>query len=366
LINPAARHDRQDEEDMQMKAPKHPGRERFYAEISSFNLTPLWESLHTLVPREPNTPCVPAIWRYKDIRSFLMQSGELITAEEAVRRVLVLENPALRGQSSITQSLYAGLQLILPGEIAPSHRHIQSALRFIVDGKGAYTTVDGERTTMYPGDFIITPSWAWHDHGNEGIEGISEPVVWLDGLDIPMLRFFDAGFAENDGRQAQQVARAEGNSYARFGYNMMPVRHTHTSATSPIFSYPYARSREALDKLQRQEAPDSWHGFKLRYTNPLTGGYPMPTIATYLQFLPRGFCGKTHRVTDGAVYCAVEGHGTAHIGDQQFTFGPQDIFVVPSWSPLRLQAHEDTVLFSYSDRPVQDAIGILREAFLED
>jgi gentisate 1,2-dioxygenase len=125
---------------MQMKTPKHPGRERFYAEISSFNLTPLWESLHTLVPREPNTPCVPAIWRYKDIRSFLMQSGELITAEEAVRRVLVLENPALRGQSSITQSLYAGLQLILPGEIAPSHRHVQSALRFIVDGKGAYTT----------------------------------------------------------------------------------------------------------------------------------------------------------------------------------------------------------------------------------
>jgi gentisate 1,2-dioxygenase len=341
-------------------------RERYYAEISSLNLTPLWESLHTLVPREPASPCVPALWRYSQVRPFLMQSGELITAEEAVRRVLVLENPALRGQSSITQSLYAGLQLILPGEVAPSHRHVQSALRFIVDGKGAYTTVDGERTTMYPGDFIITPSWTWHDHGNHGIADVTEPVVWLDGLDIPMLRFFDAGFAENDTQQSQKVARAEGNSYARFGYNMAPVRHDHTSRTSPIFSYPYGRSREALHQLQRQEEPDAWHGFKLKYVNPLTGGYPMPTIATYLQLLPKGFHGKTHRATDGAVYCAVEGKGIAHIGEQTFQFGPQDIFVVPSWAPLRLEADEDAVLFSFSDRPVQDALGILREAFLED
>lgn len=295
-----------------------------------------------------------------------MEAGELITAEEAVRRILILENPGLRAQSSITQSLYAGLQLILPGEIAPSHRHVQSALRFIVDGKGAYTTVGGERTTMYPGDFIITPSWQWHDHGNEGIEGVSEPVVWLDGLDIPLVRFFDAGFAENAGEKSQQVARAEGSSYAQFGYNIVPVRHTHTSATSPIFSYPYARSREALGKLQQHQAMDPWLGFKLRYVNPLTGGYPMSTIATYLQLLPQHFHGKPHRATDAAIYCAVEGSGTARIGNQQFAFGAQDIFVVPSWATLRLDANEDTVLFSYSDRPLQDAAGILREAFLED
>jgi gentisate 1,2-dioxygenase len=341
-------------------------RKAFYENISHLNLTPLWESLHSLVPREPKSPCVPAIWRYKDIRPHLMHAGELISAEEAVRRVLILENPGLPGQSSITQSLYAGLQLILPGEVAPSHRHVQSALRFIVDGRGAYTTVGGERTTMYPGDFIITPSWDWHDHGNEGIEGVTEPVVWMDGLDIPLLRFFDAGFAENDERQAQQVERAEGNSYARFGYNMAPVRHNHTSATSPIFSYPYSRSREALHMLQRQEKMDAWQGYKLRYTNPLTGGYPMPTIATFLQLLPAGFRGKTHRATDGAVYCVVEGRGTVHIGEESFTFEPQDIFVVPSWAKSRLDAQDDVVLFSYSDRPVQDAMHVLREAFLED
>ena len=126
-----------------------------------------------------------------------MEAGRLISAEEAERRVLVLENPALRGQSCITQSLYAGLQLILPGEVAPAHRHTQSALRLVLDGEGAYTAVDGERTTMRYGDFIITPSWTFHDHGNDG----ADPVVWLDGLDIPLVRFLDAGFAEKSERQ---------------------------------------------------------------------------------------------------------------------------------------------------------------------
>jgi gentisate 1,2-dioxygenase len=340
-------------------------RRAFYSRIQALHLTPLWEELHALVPREPQTPCVPALWRYDEIRPFLMESAELITAEEAVRRVLVLENPAIAGRSSITQSLYAGLQLIMPGEVAPSHRHVQSALRFVVDGKGAYTTVGGERTTMHPGDFIITPSWAWHDHGNEGIGGSSEPVVWLDGLDIPMVRFFDAGFAENDESRSQNVAVPEGHSFARFGHNMVPVKHSHTSATSPIFSYPYSRSREALATLSRNEAPDAWQGHKLAYVNPLTGGAPMPTIATFLQLLPKGFAGKTHRQTDGAVYSVVEGRGTAEIGGQRFDFGPRDTFVVPSWAPLKLTAGEDAVLFSFSDRPVQRAMGVLREAFID-
>lgn len=337
----------------------------YYRRIAQHHLKPLWEELHSLVPREPRSPCVPHLWRYADIRPFLMESGVLVTAEEAVRRVLVLENPAMAGRSSITQSLYAGLQLIMPGEVAPSHRHVQSALRFIVDGRGAYTTVGGERTTMYPGDFIITPSWDWHDHGNEGIAGSTEPVVWLDGLDIPLVRFFDAGFAENDSSAVQHVGKPEGNSFARFGYNMAPVRHTHTSATSPIFSYPYARSREALTRLQRDEAADAWQGWKLRYINPLTGGSPMPTMQTYLQLLPAGFSGKTHRGTDGAVYSVVEGRGTAVIDGQRFDLQPQDTFVVPSWARLSLEAEGDLVLFSFSDRPVQEAIGIHREAFLD-
>ena len=162
-------------------------REAFYERLSIHSVAPLWERLAGMLTPEPNTSAVAAIWRYDDVRPFIMEAGEMITAEEAERRVLMLENPALRGQARITQSLYAGLQLILPGEIAPSHRHTAAALRFIVEGEGAYTTVDGEKTIMRPGDFVITPAWTWHDHGNDS----DEPMVWLDGLDIPMVLFLD-------------------------------------------------------------------------------------------------------------------------------------------------------------------------------
>ncbi len=350
-----------------MNAPLDTGavRRQLYDEMSPLNLTPLWEVLHALVPPAPRSPCVAAHWRYDEVRPFLMRSGEAITAEEAVRRVLILENPALRGQSAVTQALYAGLQLILPGEVAPSHRHTQSALRFIVEGEGAYTAVDGERTTMRPGDFIITPSWTWHDHGNEA----QVPVVWLDGLDIPLIRFLDAGFAQNDTRKSQDVARAEGASFARYGHNMAPVRGASPFGhTSPIFSYPYDRTREALDRLERTEAIDAWDGVKLRYVNPLTGGSPMPTMQTFMQRLPAGFAGKPWRQTDGAIYSVVEGHGTVTVtaptdGAQPvtFTYGPRDHFVVPSWHTARLQSDAGCVLFSYSDRPVQQMLGIHQE-----
>ena len=346
-----------------MNAPidTHALRQQLYSDMSPLNLTPLWEVLHALVPPSPTTPCVPALWKYNEVRPYLMRSGDAITAEEAVRRVLILENPALRGRSSITQSLYAGLQLILPGEIAPSHRHTQSALRFIVEGSGAYTAVDGERTTMHPGDFIITPSWTWHDHGSAS----SEPVVWLDGLDIPLLRFLDVGFAESDSRKSQPQSRAEGSSMARFGHNMAPVEHDAPfGATSPIFSYPFERSREALAQMERTADLDPWDGFKLRYVNPLTGGAPMPTMATYMQRLPAGFVGKVSRQTDGAVYSVVEGSGHLEVSRgelrERFEFAPRDHFVVPSWHSARFASETGCVLFSFSDRPVQQSLGVHR------
>ena len=238
-------------------------RAEFYSRLDKDNLTALWEVLHALVPPVPNSGCVPALWKYKDIRPFIMESGRLITATEAIRRVLILENPALRGQSCITRSLYCGLQLILPGEVAPSHRHTQSALRFIVEGSGAYTAVDGERTTMHPGDFIITPSWTWHDHGNPG----NEPVIWMDGLDIQILQLFGAQFMETYPDDEQPVTRNEGDSYARYGNNLFPLGPVPTSKTSPIFNYPYERSRETLAALSRNQASDECHGWKMQFTD---------------------------------------------------------------------------------------------------
>jgi gentisate 1,2-dioxygenase len=271
--------------------------------------------------------------------------------------VLILENPALRGQSCITPTLYAGLQLILPGEVAPAHRHTQSALRLVLDGEGAYTAVDGERTTMRRGDFIITPAWTWHDHGNPG----EQPVVWLDGLDIPLVRFLDAGFAEKAEASSQPTLRPEGDALARYGANMLPVDYTARPADpTRVFVYPYERTVASLQAIARG-TPDAHHGFKLRYVNPATGASPMPTIGAFAQWLPAGFETKPLRSTDGTVHVCLQGRGEARVGEKTWRFDENDVFVVPSWQALQLRADTDALLFSFSDRPVQQAVGLWRE-----
>jgi len=332
-------------------------RKAYYERIGGNSMTPLWEVLGALVPPEPRSPAVPHHWSYAAVRAQVMEAGTLISAAEAERRVLILENPGLRGQSCITQSLYAGLQLILPGEVAPAHRHTQSALRLVLDGEGAYTSVNGERVTMHRGDFIITPAWTWHDHGNLG----SEPVVWLDGLDIPLVRFLDAGFAEKSAAPSQGVARPEGDALARYGANMLPVdEEQRTGEPTRLFIYPYAQTRAALLAIALG-APDAHLGFKQRFVNPATGASPMPTMGTFAQRLPAGFTTRPYRCTDGTVHVCLEGSGEAEINGRGFGFAERDVFVVPSWQTLTLRARTDSILFSYSDRPVQKALGLWRE-----
>ena len=195
-----------------------PEREAYYRRIGTNNLAPLWEVLRGLVPKEPRTPALPVVWHYDDVRPFLMEAGTLITAKEAERRVLVLENPGLRGQSRITTSLYAGLQLILPGEIAGAHRHTAGAIRLILDGEGAYTQVDGEKTIMKYGDFVMTPSWTAHDHGNES----KKPMIWLDVLDVPTINFFETAFSEHLDDTVQNTKFTDNDSLWRYGSGVLP------------------------------------------------------------------------------------------------------------------------------------------------
>jgi gentisate 1,2-dioxygenase len=335
-----------------------PARQEFYDRLDGKSVAPLWEVLARIIPMQPTPDAVAALFRYDELRPMLLEAGGLLTPQEAERRVLVLENPALRGQSRLTQSLYAGLQLILPGEIAPCHRHAASALRFVVEGEGAYTAVDGERTTMHPGDFILTPSWTFHDHGNPG----DGPVIWLDGLDVPIVNLFDTSFLERlEDEGAQPETINEGDALARFGANMLPVDYTPTRLSSPIFNYPYARTRETLDQMERNGLFHACHGVKMRYINPATGGYPMPTIGAFMQLLPKGFRGETYRATDATIYSVAEGHGVTRVGDQAFSWGPRDIFVSPSWAPVSHESSGGAVLFSMSDRPAQLALGLWRE-----
>lgn len=329
-----------------MDSPFHrkPGtsaeRSEFYQRLNGNSAAPLWEVLGEIVRSEPRTACLPALWRYEELRPLVMESGRIITAREAERRVLILENPGLRGQSRITQSLYAGLQLVLPGETAPSHRHTASAFRFILEGDGGYTAVDGERIAMHPGDLIVTPSWTYHDHGNPG----DRPVVWLDGLDIPTVNHFDTSFAGHPPEETQPVADGKGSA--------------------PL-SYPYARSREALEQLHRSGRVDPRRGVKMQYVNPATGKSPVPTMGAFLQLLPAGFHGLAYRSTDARVYCCVEGRGRARLGGDLLEWSRHDLFVVPSWCPVAVEADEQAVLFSFSDRPAQQALGIWREENIE-
>ena len=334
-------------------------RKAFYERIDKLNSTPLWEVLHALVTPTPATPCKPYLWKWDAMWPHIMETGRLITAKEAERRVLVLENPGLRGRSRITHSLYAGLQLILPGEVAPAHRHSQSALRFILQGRGAYTAVDGEKVTMGVGDFVITPSWTFHDHGNPS----KEPMVWMDGLDVPIVELLDAQFMEKGPEETQHTDRDEGYNLAQFGNTMKPVQHKAKSRTSPLFWYPYERTRAALETMRGGQDPHPCWGHKLQYTNPVTGESAMPTIATFMQLLPRGFRGREYRATDSTVYAVVEGKGRCVVGAETLSFGSRDVFVCPSWMPYRLETDDETVIFSFSDRPVQQALDLWRESF---
>lgn len=342
----------------QMYADKALGRQPFYEKISKANMAPLWEVLHGIITPTPTTPCVPYLWKWDMAWPWLQEAGDLITAKEAERRVLVLENPGLRGRTRITHSLYAGLQTIMPGEIAPSHRHSQSALRFIMHGQGAYTAVDGEKVTMSVGDFVITPSWTFHDHGNPS----SEPMVWLDALDLPIVELLDAQFMEKGLQESQAATTAASTNLAMFGSTMKPVEYKPRSRTSPLFWYPYERTREALETMNGHSELHQCWGHKLQYTNPVTGDSAMPTIGTFMQFLPRGFKGAPYRSTDSTVYVAVEGKGRCVIGDQALEFGARDVFVCPSWQSYRLEADDDCVLFSFSDRPVQQVLDLWRES----
>ena len=308
----------------------------FSQRISGLSLSPLWERKARLVP---GSDCVPALWRYAQMRPLLAEAAELITKKQAERRVLVMENPALRGTSFVTNALYAGLQIINPGEVAPSHRHTPSALRFVLEGEGAYTAVAGERLPMRPGDFVVTPPWAWHDHGNKG----KGPVVWLDGLDTPFAQLFGAHFRENwpDERHPLNEGRA-----------------------APPLHYAFADTRDALLSMAGQHAPHPAHGHRLRYGDGANAGHPFRTLAAFMQWLPAGFRGRPHRATDGAVFNVAEGSCRVELAGTVHTVGPHDTFVVPPWEPFRFEADDDTLLFSFSDRAAQEALGYWREETL--
>lgn len=297
-------------------------RARYYDRIRGHGLAPLWERLRNVLTPEPHTASIPCHWHYATVRPLLLESAAVVSAEEAERRVLVLENPALADQNAITESLYAGLQLIMPGEIARSHRHTPAALRFIIEGTGGYTAVNGLRAQMAPGDLVLTPNWTWHEHGNDG----DTPVTWLDVLDLPLVEKIGPVFMEPGPQQG-------------------------TAGSTPTFHFPYGT---ALRELRLVTALHPALGFVKEYPG-------LPTVSMFLQRMTSGFRGVSFRSTEGRVFCVAEGRGRAFTDAGTFEWSQHDVFVVPCWKRYRLEADVESVLFSASDRVVQARLGLLRE-----
>lgn len=304
-----------------------------YEVLGQRHYAPLWRIQGALTP-EPRTQMVPALWRYDDVRDLILRAGELISAQEADRRVLAFVNPG-RAEHEIprtTDSLWAAIQLVLPGEVAPPHRHTPAALRYVIEGEGGYTVVDGERVEMQAGDFVVTPNWSSHEHGHAG----DGPMLWLDGLDLPMVHTLHLVFAE-------------------FGTVAPPQRDD----PAPTLIWKLA---DVEEQLRAQEA-SPYDDLVFEYRDPSRPGPVMPTLSASMQLLRPGVETEAHRHTASAVYHVVRGNGWSEIAGERLTWGPGDTFALPVWAEHRHAnpGDSDALLFSFSDRPAIEALGLYRE-----
>ena len=240
----------------------------YSAALEAGSLGPLWTALHMLLPAERVTRAVPHCWRWKDARPLLLEAARLVPIDQAERRVLVLANPGLDGAYAITSTLFAGLQIILPGEAAPRHHHTPAALRLVVEGRGAFTTVDGVRCEMERGDFIITPPMRWHDHGHDG----TEPVVWLDGLDLPLVRAFDASWASALKPSEAPLIDIDPSMDEFVSAGVVPKRSRYPASGYPMLRWPWRTVRQALAALATTAPANT--PVVLAYVDPTTGRPP--------------------------------------------------------------------------------------------
>lgn len=280
--------------------------------------------------------------------------------QDTLRRTVQLHNPVL--DSGTSRTIQMSVQLVKPGERAIAHRHTAQAIRFVVAGRGAHTTVEGERLAMESNDLIVTPGWTYHDHANL----TDEPVIWLDGLDLPLALHLDAQFQENYPHDAQAVTRPDGASATEFG-TMRPLGTRAPRWPFPPFRYAWSETRPALERLadsSAQVGDDPYDGVLLEYANPATGGHTLPTISCRVQLLRPGQSTAPHRHTGTTIYHAIEGSGTAFIEGQAYEWWPRDCFVVPSWQSHRFEnvsGTAPTILYSMTDIPVLEALLLYRE-----
>jgi gentisate 1,2-dioxygenase len=317
---------------------------------------------------KPDTGVEPCLWSWREMKDFMVESEKLIDINEAERRGLILLNPGLGGKPYMTNTIFGDVQLLAPGEKAPAHRHTTSASRFFLEGHGGYTTVEGEKCTMGPGDLIINPSWAWHDHGHEGQSDIS----YLNILDVPLVAslgcvFYDSEYSkEGDTSKTIQSLKKPVNAshdlYATGGIVPRIVKRTNRPY-SPQLIFRFADVMGALSRISKFE-PDPYDGHIVEYVNPENGNSVVPTMSFTMQMLTGGRRTLAHRHTSSTVFCCAGGRGTTFVEGTKLEWSKNDIFAVPTWAwheHINASATEPALLFAVSDAPAIQKLSLYRE-----
>ena len=322
----------------------------------------LWNLDHAERPSAPKTRVQPHLWKWHDIYDSLIQAKEKITVSRGSveRRVIRLVNPGLPETQMTSHTLLLSFQLIQPGEVAPAHRHTMSAFRFILQGRGAYTNVDGQKMIMEDGDLILTPQGSWHEHAHEG----DENMIWIDGLDVPFI-------------QGLQLISFDPYSSGRLPVHEQPSAELYYGLTRPVgeneinpplLHYRWPDTYQSLQHLARTTT-NPFDGVAMEYVNPATGGPTLPTMSCQIQMLRSGEKTKPHRHTSTSIYHAFRGSGTTLINGQPFHWEKGDTFIVPLWSwheHANGSNKDEAILFSMHDSPILKAFGLYREEGNED
>ena len=322
-------------------------------DMAAKNLSGYWRLGMEGLPPYPMTSVQPCLWKWADVHESLLRAGEVISLENSERRVVRLVNPGLDQKHAFaTHTIQISFQYVKPGENARAHRHTPAALRFVVQGNGAYTTVNGQQCVMEPGDLILTPKLTWHDHSNES----REPMLWLDGLDFPLVTALHQVMQERYPARRQPIEKSSEDVMAQGG-----------ASAAEFFHYKWRDTEKKLRALANSStAQDRFDGYLLEFRDPLTNGPTMTTMQCAVQLLPAAAETEAHRHTSTVIYHAFRGKGATEIGERRFEWEQGDSFVVPLWYAHRHRnrsSSDEAILFSMSDAPMLKALDLYRAEF---
>jgi gentisate 1,2-dioxygenase len=335
-----------------------------YRDFAASDLSPLWTQTSEVLSFHPQSRAVAHIWRWNTLHPLAARAGDLVpVGRGGERRAIALANPGLGGAPYATPTLWAAIQYLGGHETAPEHRHSQNAFRFVVEGEGVWTVVNGDPVAMRRGDFLLTPGWNFHGHHND----TAEPMAWIDGLDVPLSDHIDVGFFEYGTERVTDEASPEiSRSERLWAYpGLRPLSGLADTVSSPIAAYRWEYTDRALAEQLRLEdegypATVGYGHAALRYVNPTTGGDVMPTVRAEMHRLRAGVQTPVQQDVGSSVWQVFDGAGSIVLDGATHSLERGDLVVVPSWVSWQFQAETPFDLFRFSDFPVIERLGFQR------